>query len=155
MMLAAFNLPTSEIVTAIYQLLPGFVSAWIFFGFTAHAKPAPFERVIQALIFTLFAEALAQLTGFCFLKMGEGRNPAENWGEWNLSVVFIWKVGYAVLMGFVFAIVANNNWLHGRLPNWITKRTSYPSEWFSAFNRTQTYVYLHLDDGRRVYGWLR
>lgn len=37
----------------------------------------------------------------------------------------------------------------------ITKETSYASEWFSAFSSNITYVVLHLNDGRRIYGWPR
>ena len=35
----------------------------------------------------------------------------------------------------------------------ITKETSYSSEWFGEFSRNVTYVILHLDDERRIYGW--
>ena len=36
----------------------------------------------------------------------------------------------------------------------ITKETSYPSEWYSAFSRlSDCYVVLHLNGRRRLYGW--
>lgn len=34
-----------------------------------------------------------------------------------------------------------------------TRRTSFPSEWFSTFARYQRYVTLHLEGGRRLFGW--
>ncbi len=46
------NLPSSEVLKVIYALLPGFVAAWIFYGLTAPPRQSPFERVVQALIFT-------------------------------------------------------------------------------------------------------
>ncbi|GAB5513736.1 DUF6338 family protein [Rhodopirellula baltica] len=147
-----FGLPNSELVNAIYQLLPGFVSAWIFFGLTAHPKPQPFERVIQALIFTLIAEALAQLTGIGLIRVVE-HEGVPSFGQWTSELAFVYKVGYAILLGLAFASCANTNFLHSWLPDFVTKRTSYPSEWFSAFDRTKSYVYLHLHDGTRLYGW--
>ena len=44
---------TNDIVVILQYLLPGFLAAWIFYGFTSHPKPSQFERVVQALIFTL------------------------------------------------------------------------------------------------------
>lgn len=36
----------------------------------------------------------------------------------------------------------------------VTKETSYPSEWYSAFSRHHgRYVALHLEGERRLYGW--
>jgi len=35
----------------------------------------------------------------------------------------------------------------------ITKETSYPSEWFGVFSKNVTYVVLHLEDERWIYGW--
>ncbi len=46
------ELASKELVGIISYLLPGFLAAWIFYGLTAHPKPQPFERVVQALIFT-------------------------------------------------------------------------------------------------------
>ncbi len=37
-------------------LLPGFITAWIFYGLTSHPKPSQFERTIQALIFTFIIQ---------------------------------------------------------------------------------------------------
>lgn len=59
----------------------------------------------------------------------------------------------ATLLGTIAAGLANTNKLHDAVPDWITKRTSFPSEWFSAFQRTKAFVYLHLRDGRRIWGW--
>ena len=52
------DFPGSEIVNVIYALLPGFLAAWIFYALTAHPKQGPFERVVQALIFTGIVQAV-------------------------------------------------------------------------------------------------
>lgn len=35
----------------------------------------------------------------------------------------------------------------------MTEQTSYPSEWFGVFSSYKSYVVLHLEDERRLYGW--
>ncbi len=145
------GVPSSEIVDAIYRLLPGFVTAWVFYGLTAHLKASSFERVIQALIFTLFVEAITYLVELALVWFGAATGFTI--GAWNPENAFVWKVVIAISLGFVFAWFANGSRFHKFLPNSITKRTSYPSEWFSAFQQTERFVYLHFEDGRRLFGW--
>ena len=74
----------------------------------------------------------------------------------------------AFVLGHLLSTCANNNAYHkfvyglpakwlGRWPVLagltVTKRTSFPSEWFSALNADRRYVVLHLTDGRRLFGW--
>ena len=47
-----------DVVSLLYFLLPGFLAAWVSYGLTAHPKREAFERVIQALIFTVIVRAL-------------------------------------------------------------------------------------------------
>ena len=49
---------SSETVTVLTFLLPGFVAAAIFYSLTSHPKPSDLERVIQALIFTVIGQAI-------------------------------------------------------------------------------------------------
>jgi len=143
------GIPDSDIVKAIFQMLPGFISAWIFYGLTAHARPTPFERVVQALIFTMFSEAIVILLSQCLFLVG----PWWSFGVWTADIAFVWKVLVSIVLGLTFACLANTNKLHKHLPDWITKRTSYPSEWFSAFSRNKLWVYLNLKGDRRIFGW--
>lgn len=60
----------------------------------------------------------------------------------------------AIILGLLFSYVSNTNALYNKfLLKKITRRTSYPSQWFSAFSSKDRYVYLHLDGDRRIYGW--
>jgi len=149
------DFPSSDLLSIIYHLLPGFVAAWAFYGLTAHRKAEPFERVVHALIFTAIARAFVVSTNAAilwssqFARLGCLSSTAIQSHE----AEFVWSVIAAVLLGVTAAALANTNKLHAALPDWITKRTSYPSEWFSAFQRTQSFVYLHFKDGRRIWGW--
>jgi len=138
-----------DAITLLQYLLPGFLAAWIFYGLTSYPKPTQFERVIQALIFTLIIQvvvfgerAVALLVGTRYML-----------GVWTPQVELAWSTASALLLGLAFSYFANNDRVH-RLARHlkITRETSYPSEWFGAFLKS-TYIVLHLDDERRLYGW--
>jgi len=61
-----------------------------FYGLASYAKPSNFERVIQALIFTLFIGGMVFLFYLAF--------PQQDWMEKVLPF------GFAVLLGIVFAV---------------------------------------------------
>jgi Family of unknown function (DUF6338) len=138
-----------DFVSILQYLLPGFVSAWVFYGLTSYPKPSQFERVVQAMIFTLFTQATLNIVEFILKSLGEFWSIAR----WSDSSNLIWSIIVALLMGFVFSYFANNDKLHKVLRKIkITREGSYPTEWFKAFLNV-TYVVLHLSDGRRLYGW--
>ena len=43
-------------IDVLVFLLPGFVAASIFYSLTSHPKPEIFDRVIQALVFTVIVQ---------------------------------------------------------------------------------------------------
>jgi len=144
------GLPDSSLISWVFQLLPGFIAAWIFYGFTAHPQKTPFERTVQALIFTAFTKAIVIPLGWVLLVIG---HMGTILGPWNENTAFVVSVLVAILLGIVFSGFANSSKLHDVLPDWITKQTSFPSEWYSAFKRDSRYIYLHLTGGRRLWGW--
>lgn len=138
-----------DFVAILQYLLPGFVSAWVFYNLTSYSKPSQFERVVQAMIFTLFNQVTLKIVEFCSKYIG------KYWlvGKWGESSNLIWSFVIALLMGLVFSYFANNDALHKYLRGKkITRSTSFPSEWFGAFY-SETFVVLHFNDERRLYGW--
>jgi hypothetical protein len=141
---------SNDLLSLLQYLLPGFVTAWIFYSLTSYPKPSQFERVIQALIFTLFVQVSVKLIKYLLELIG------THWslGEWNHSLELALSVLIAIVFGFVFSYFANNDKVHKYFRNkGITKETSFPSEWFGAFLKDVTFVVLHLKDERRLYGW--
>ena len=134
---------SSEVVGILQFLLPGFVAAAIFYSLTSHPKPGAFERIVQALIFTMIVQAV-----IVAISIGI-----------DSSVIHEWEPGPSVLIAVVLALLAtylsNNDtahWIFRKLR--VTKETSYPTEWYSAFSRHEgCYVVLHMDGQRRLYGW--
>lgn len=138
-----------DFISILQYLLPGFVSAWVFYGLTSYPKPSQFERVVQAMIFTLFTQATIKVVEFVLKYIG-GYWSVASWSE---SSSLIGSIIIALFFGLTFSYFANNDKLHKllRYIN-ITYEGSFPSEWFKAFLKP-TYVVLHFNDDRRLYGW--
>jgi hypothetical protein len=138
-----------DFVSILQYLLPGFVSAWVFYGLTSYPKPSQFERVVQAMIFTLFTQATINVVEFVLKYIGTYWAIAG----WTDSSSLIGSILIALLFGLIFSYFANNDKLHKWLRHInITYQGSFPSEWFKAFLKP-TYVVLHFNDDRRLYGW--
>lgn len=159
---------SSELVSLIYRLLPGFAAAWIFYGLTAHPKATPFERVVQALIFTVVIQGIAVIIREICVALGN----IVVLGVWSEDSALVCSLIVAGAVGLGFARFANNNCVHEWLRSWPwyerqrekhrwswlpawewTSRTSFPSEWFSAFSREKRWIILHLAGKRRIFGW--
>lgn len=141
----------SELLGILQFLLPGLLAAWVFYGFSAHQKGPQFERIVQALIFTLVVQA-AYSIGLIGLESLDDSLPGKLSTNENYRNVLTFLV--AGLVGLTFAFFANRDLLHRFLRYLkVTEQTSHPSEWFGVFSTNKTYVVLHLKDERRLYGW--
>jgi len=141
----------SDLFDILRFLLPGFLAAWVFFGLSAYEKASQFERIIQALIFTLAVQFLVALFGIFYSYTLSNNDFNESLPIYLETIV---SVISAVLIGLTFALFANKDWIHYFLRYIkITEQTSYPSEWFGAFRQQKRYIVLHLHDERRLYGW--
>lgn len=89
----------------LQYLLPGFLAAWIFYGLTPHTKPQEFERVIQALIFTLIVQTIVFLERLSTVDMW------RLWTQtaWNATAQYAAPAITAVIVGLAFAGCANND----------------------------------------------
>ena len=139
-----------EAISLVYQLLPGFVAAWIFYGLTAHSKASPFERVVQALVFTVVIQVFT-IGARCIAFVLGGLFSLGIWTDDAQTVV---SIIIACLFGLEIARLANTSSLQkllGKLR--FTSRTSFPCEWYSAFSREKRWVVLNLKGQRRLFGW--
>lgn len=130
--------------------MPGFVSAWVFYSLTSFAKPSQFERIIQAFIYTLIIQVAIESVVGVTLWIG------SYWqvGHWSPAKVTGLSLFLGVALGLLASYFVNSDKLHRFLRNKnITKQTSYPSEWYGTFHKNVTFIVLHLNDERRLYGW--
>ena len=139
---------SSEAVTILSFLLPGLVAVAVFHMFTSHPRPSEFERIVQALIFTILVQAIAELA----LWIGRVLGHDVLWGDKSEIMI---SVGIALILGLIAVYFSNTDTLHAFVRFLrLTKETSYPSEWYSAFHHNpDCYVVLHLQGQRRLYGW--
>lgn len=134
---------SGEVVNVLVFLLPGFVAASVFHSLTSHPKPGTFDRLIQALVFTVIVHAV--IVG---ISLAVNITLEESW-------IPVLAVSISVMLALMTVYWSNNDTMHGILRRLgITKETSYPSEWYSTFWRlNDCYVVLHLKGERRLYGW--
>lgn len=156
---------STDLVALLNLLLPGFATAWVFYGLTPFARPSPFERVVQALVFNLMIQPTVLLTRLLFEFVG------GSWSHWPWTIRSDTSASilYAFALGLLLAGISNSDKLHKFLRErtfllrkrcsnedytWIwTWEDSHPSVWHSALSRRAQYVVLHLSGGRRLYGW--
>lgn len=140
----------SEIVALLEYLIPGLLCAWVFYGLTAFQKPSQFERIVQALIFTLLVQATVYLIKETLLFIGK----LFSLSAWSEEIHLFYSALMAIFLGIVFSYFTNNGKLHSILRKLkITKENPYRSEWIHEFMNRETYVLLHLVDGKRICGW--
>lgn len=139
---------TSEVVTVLIFLLPGFVAVTVFYALTSHPKPSELERIVQALAFTIAAQAISSIAVYMLDLSG----TEVEWPEFEEVVVPFW---IAIVLALIAVIATNHDFPHKILRRiGFTRETSYPSEWYGAFTENSgQYVVLHLKDGYRLYGW--
>lgn len=65
------DLVSSDILALLYRLLPGFITAAIVYNFTPRTKGGAFERVIEALVYTLLVQILVAPTKWLLLRAGQ------------------------------------------------------------------------------------
>ena len=106
------ELVTNEILQVLTLLLPGFISAWIFYGLTSYPKPSEFERVVQALIFTVLIQGIVVPTKYILCMAGDSIGCL---GPWTKDATLVTSLIIAVIIGILFSAFANNDRFHSLL----------------------------------------
>lgn len=140
---------SKDLVTLLQYLAPGFVVAWVFFSLTSHNKPSQFERVVQALIFTVVIQLLVKFETAIALWLGQ----KVDLGTWTSTSSLAASLITALTVGVVLSVGTHGD-AHALLRKWgLSSRSSHPCEWFGIFKEYQRFVVLHLKDGTRIFGW--
>jgi len=145
------DLPSRDLIDLLTYLLPGFVAAATLYTLTPSPRPTPFERVIEALIFTILVQAVVLVIEWIAEVIGRHGLVV---GVWSDNARLVWSVVVAAAIGVLLAALMNNDMAHSLLRRLrVTQQTSYSSEWYGAFCKNNLYVVLHLNGDRRLYGW--
>lgn len=139
-----------DAIALLSYLLPGFLTAWVLYGLTSYPKPSQFERVVEALVFTFLIKVAGLLTKTGLIFLGK-------WivlGPWDTTAELMTSAAWAIGLGSFLAYTVNTDSAHSWLrKKGLTPRTSHPSEWYYVLSQKVMFVVLHLQDGRRLYGW--
>ena len=142
---------TQEVVDIVFGLLPGFLTAWIFYGLTGFSTPSTVDRVIHALVLTAIVNTGTALLGTLLLFIGDHFSL----GVWSDDIRNLWRTVNACTLGVVLAYVANRDWIHSFFRYLkLTTQTGYPSEWYSIFSNQSRWIVLHFKESdRRLMGF--
>ncbi|TJZ77528.1 DUF6338 family protein [Chitiniphilus eburneus] len=141
---------SKDIILLIQYLAPGFLSAWIFYGLTSHVRPSSFERVAQAVIYSLFIKIASDVFQYIVLLIGK----KWSFGPWLEPADIAISIINATTLGFLLALVSNSDWFHSRLRKLrLSSRSAHPSEWCAVLKANPAYMVFHLKDERRLVGY--
>lgn len=151
---------SNDIVQLVVAMFPGFLAIAVSETLTLSRKYTPFERVVQALLYTFLSGAIWSLAVFICNSYALGYDAAIGalHRPWLPSKeAEFWGTGASALaLGVLAAWVIND----GRVSAWIrhpklglTKAGPGAPVWYHAFQQLGTWVVIHLKDGRRLYGW--
>lgn len=145
-----FNEPNG-LINLLLFLMPGFVAAQFFYLISSYPKPGHFGQVIHALSFTVVGQGGGWLVG------QTGIFGALN-EDWLARAEFMAALLFALLLAPILVLALNNNIFYNiaeRVHFLRMRETSYPSEWYAAFDERMGYcwVVLHLSGNRRLLGW--
>ncbi|HEY7089543.1 MAG TPA: DUF6338 family protein [Tepidisphaeraceae bacterium] len=142
---------SAEAIDGLWRLLPGLLAAWVFHGLTPHeAKKEWWQRIVQALIFTVLIQAAMPIARSLAFAIGK----LHSFGPWTHDTAVTWSCLLALVFGCLAAWCANSDKFHALLRRLkLTREISYPSNWCAAFSEYEWYVVLHLKGGQRLYGW--
>lgn len=145
------DFPSADLFDLFMKLLPGLLAAEVVHALTPHPKRDMFERVVSALIFTLFAQLLvAAIRAACIWVGAIG----YSFVAWTVEADLACGAASGLVLGVVWAYVINSGMIHDYLRKLkVTRKTSLPTQWYSAFSGYNRYIILHLKDGRRLRGW--
>lgn len=101
---------SKDLIALLQYLAPGFLVAWVFFGLTAHNKPSQFERVVQALIFTVVIQVLVLAEERSLKSLGR----TVSLGQWTETSALVAAMLTALLVGVCLSACVNADAFHLR-----------------------------------------
>jgi len=117
---------SNEVFNALRLLTPGFIAAWVLASLTVDGKKSDLQRIIQALIFSVFVQILLVPTRDIALWFGRNFFAIA---DWSSVVALAWSVMLGVFIGCFFTWLVDSDCLYSLLRKMrITKQSSRPSK---------------------------
>jgi hypothetical protein len=141
---------SKELVALLQYLAPGFLVAWVYYGFCPQVKPSQFERVVQALVFTVIVQVAVKIERVLL----EGVGSVISFGTWSPDSTVFASLITALAVGIGIAALTKQDLMHKIARRCgLTTKSGYPNEHYAAFALQQSWIILQLKDGTRLFGW--
>ncbi len=118
------DIPGQTVIEVLRLLLPGFITAAFLYSLTPAPRPIPFERIVQALIFTMVVQGGVMGVQSSLVEMG---TRVGTIGEWTTEVGLAWSprtftsvrnhASNIFLIGMVRSAIPDS-WIHRPSPVW-------------------------------------
>lgn len=149
----------AEALGILLLLLPGFAAAYLVQLLAARRKQSEFDKVVEALIFSLVLYLLTLRFFGYSLPIAWHPGDAKHPNEWQILIIWPHLLTLAILavvMGALYAASINHNWLTAPF-RWlkISERSARSSVWNDVLSNLKGFVQVGMSDGRSVIGWLR
>lgn len=148
-----------EALSILLVLLPGFACAYLVQFLAVRRKQSEFDKVIEALIFSLFLYLLT-LPFFSF-TLPIGWRPLDSQHPDIYQVVIIgkhlaWLTIASIVLAILYSANINRDWAMSAL-RWmrVTERTGRKTIWNDAFQEIGGMVQVGISGERKILGWLR
>jgi hypothetical protein len=151
---------TTEALGVLLLLLPGFSCAYIVQRLAVRPKQTELDKVIEALLFSLFLYLIT--SPFFGYSLPLGWKKISSFGVEQYSFQLNWTylavlAVIALATGIMYSANLNQDWFLRLLRKWrITQRTARNSIWIDAFQDIpSSFVLVQLSGDRAVIGYLR
>jgi uncharacterized membrane protein len=132
---------STETLTLLVVLLPGFVSAKLIRWLCPRPQQTEMEKLVDALLYSFIAYVVFTLIF----------GHVQHLTRLHVAVLAIISMGLAGTISFV----TTNDSVGGILRSLrFTDRTTRPSVWHDVFHKYGGYVLVELADGRCILGWI-
>ena len=143
---------TFQALQILIFLIPGFISEVILNAFIVRKEKKEFERIIEALIFSMLIYTIYSIAigGSPIVLNQTTTSITLSYEKYSLSWLSAFSIGIPVVLGL---LVTND--LHMKLARSlrISRKTARSSVWFDVFYDIRAHIIINFENGRRIYGW--
>ena len=139
-----------ELIPILVFLLPGFLTCKVLDILVIRKERDTFDKFVQALVFTFANLALFVVVRAVVEFFTDVEFDRQSLSVGNVILMTFCSVG----IGLACAYEIRNELILGLLHRRnFTKKTYNLSTWIDTFSVSEKFVVVHLEDGRRIYGW--
>ncbi|MFH1859834.1 MAG: DUF6338 family protein [bacterium] len=143
---------TFQSLQILIFLIPGFIAATIFNVLVVRKERKEFEKIIEALIFSMLIYTIYSLvSGSSPVALNQIKGTITySYNSNSFLCLGLLSIGIPVILSFLIT----NDW-HMKLARGlrVSRKTARSSVWFDVFCDIRKPIIINFENGRRIYGW--